>query len=282
MKSKRLLALLTLLCMVISVSTTSYAAKIHPDNSGTIEIKPHTIIGNDNRQKVTNTLDKGPNAVCKLIIKFKKPNNSTVTKYGSGFLYSRRNVGTAGHCVYDAGLGLYASQITIEPGISPSRNIVSPQTVSLNNCHIPSQFVLPDKTTNWEYDYAAIVVPKEFPSPAGFFGLDNELSDTAYKTQYLTLAGYDAKSKQQYKERSNSKVSYVRSGDISLRYDTVPGMSGSPIYNDARYVVGIFNYGVDDTTGSSVPENHPNSNTAQRMNDACFNFLTKYYIAPTK
>lgn len=280
MRTKRLLAFLIALCMLTSISISAFAAKVHPDNTGEEEISPHTIIGTDNRTKVTNTSVKGPNAVCKLTLQFRKANGTIVKKYASGFLYSRQNVGTAGHAIYDPGLRLYIEQITVSPGISPSGKLVPDQIVSRNNCHVHPSYVknATSGEINSYYDYGAIVLPKAFASPSGYFGLDNELSNSDYTTKYLTLAGYDAKSNQQYKERSNKKVSSVTNYFLEVRYDTLPGMSGSPIYNDERYVVGILTYGA--SSSETIPESDPRTNSAQRMNQSCFNFLMEYYIKP--
>lgn len=287
MYEKRFLNLLACALVVsLSLPCTAFAEKLPPDNDPIPE--PYTIFGTDNRQAVTNTSVKGANAVCNLTLTFKK-DGITYTKYGTGFMYSRYNMGTAGHCIWDPSLDTYVYSIKIMPGDNASGGIVAAKTVSYSksNFHVPSEYVN-NGNEDPNYDYGVVVLSEPFPSPVGYFGLDHEFTDEQYETEYLNLSGYDYKSRIQYKERSNKKVVNVNPIDVQMKFDTLPGMSGSPIYTDDRYVVGLYNYGA---TGSDIPvvdENYnKNYNYFQKLgNDVSkepsefYKFLKQYYIKP--
>ena len=119
---KRFLSLIACaLAVSVSLSCTAFAEKLPPDNDPIPE--PNTIFGTDNRQVVTNTSAKGANAVCNLTLTFKK-DGITYTKYGTGFMYSRYNMGTAGHCIWDPSLDTYVYSIKIMPGDNANGGIV--------------------------------------------------------------------------------------------------------------------------------------------------------------
>lgn len=286
---KRFLSLIACaLAVSVSLSCTAFAEKLPPDNDPIPE--PNTIFGTDNRQVVTNTSAKGANAVCNLTLTFKNPKTGkNVTKYGTGFMYSRYNMGTAGHCIWDPSLDTYVSTMKIMPGDNANGGIVGAKTVSYSksNFHVPEEYVNNGKE-NPNFDYGVVVLSEPFPSPVGYFGLDHEFTDEQYETEYLNLSGYDYKSRTQYKERSNKKVVNVNPIDVQMKFDTLPGMSGSPIYTDDRYVVGLYNYGA---TGSDVPvvdeDYDKNYNYFQKLgNDVSkepsefYKFLKQYYIKP--
>ena len=202
-------------------------------------------------------------------------------------MYSRLNMATAGHCIWDPSLDTYVETIKIAPGDTPSGGIVAPKTVTYKsgNLHVPSQYVN-NGDEDWRYDYGVVVLTQQFPSPVGYFGLDSTFTDKQYETEYLNLSGYDSKSRNQYKQRSNSKMVEVRNLDFLMKYDTQPGMSGSPIYTDDRYVVGLYNYaassalkvGEDYTDGYNSA--HKLGNDGSSTKSKFYQYLKQYYIDP--
>lgn len=271
--NKRILSLLlAVAASTMAFSTVAFAEELPRKTPRDAET--FSIFGTDNRVKVTDTTEEGANAVCNLTLKFKNSNGVTVTRYGTGFLYSDNTMGTAGHCVYSMEFDTYATSIRIAPGDTPSGGIVKAVTIDDQDLmHVPQEFV---DTENWVYDYGCVELEEPFPDEIGHFDLTRSFSSTDYEEEYLTLAGYDQYTAQQYKQRSNKLVTGVTSKDFSFKFDTLPGMSGSPIYNDDYEVVGIYNYGPNGAP-DRVPEDYDDGyNSAQRMNSACYNFLMEY------
>lgn len=271
---KRIFALaLTMLAISASVSVTSFANSVPYKAPGDAET--YVIFGSDNRVKVSDTSAKGSNAICNLTITFVHPKTGAKkTVYGTGFMYSDLTMGTAGHCIYDLTYDTKAQRIKIVPGDSPSGGLDSVTIENKNNMHVLSEF---ENTHNWVYDYGCVTLDEPFSSDVEPMSLNPDLTSSQYKSKYLTLSGYDRKSAQLYKQRSNSLVTEVTTKDFSFKYDTLSGMSGSPIYTDDYEVVGIYNYGPNGVAGDYVDEDYSDGyNSAQRMNDACYDFLMSF------
>lgn len=273
MKKKIFALALTMLAISASVSVTSFANSVPYKAPGDAET--YVIFGSDNRVKVSDTSAKGSNAICNLTLTFKDPTTGVYkTKYGTGFMYSDLTMATAGHCIHDISMDTTAISIKIVPGDSPRGGLDSVTIKNQDNMHVLPEF---ENTHNWVYDYGCVTLDEPFSSDVEPMSLNPDLTSSQYKSKYLTLSGYDWKSAQLYKQRSNSLVTEVTTKDFSFKYDTLSGMSGSPIYTDDYEVVGIYNYGPNGVAGDYVDEDYSDGyNSAQRMNDACYDFLMSF------
>lgn len=265
---KNRIACLFLSVMTISSVFTGVAFAEGGSNKSPQAADTYAIFGSDNRVKVKDTTEKGSNAICNLTIQF--PSKRV---YGTGFVYSDLTVGTAGHCIYDIATDTYATQITIVPGDSTQGGLDKAIIKDEKNMHVLTEF---KDTHDWIYDYGCITLDEPFSSKVEPLSLNKSYLKEDYKTEYLTLSGYDIHTAQLYKQRSNKLVTDVSNYDVSFKFDTLPGMSGSPIYNDDYEVVAIYNYGPNSGL-NYVPEDYTDGyNTAQIMNSACYNYLMSF------
>ena len=273
MKKKIFALALTMLAISASVSVTSFANSVPYKAPGDAET--YVIFGSDNRVKVSDTSAKGSNAICNLTLTFVHPKTgASKTVYGTGFMYSDLTMGTAGHCIYDLTYDTKAQRIKIVPGDSPSGDLDSVTISNRNNMHVLPEF---ETTHDWKLDYGCVTLDEPFSSDVKPMSLNPGLSNSEYKSEYLTLSGYDWKSAQLYKQRSNKLVTAVTTEDFSFKYDTLSGMSGSPIYTDDYEVVGIYNYGPNGVTGDYVDDDYSDGyNSAQRMNSDCYDYLMSF------
>lgn len=273
---KRIFALvLTMLTISGAASITSFAEPVSHKAKIPDDVDTYVIFGSDDRVKVRDTSEKGSNAICNLTITFVHPKTGAKkTVYGTGFMYSDLTMGTAGHCIYDLTYDTKAQRMKIVPGDSPSGGLDSVTIENKSNMHVLSEFI---NTHNWVYDYGCVTLEEPFSSDVEPMPLNSGLTNTQYQSKYLTLSGYDRKSAQLYKQRSNKLVTAVTTDDFSFKYDTLSGMSGSPIYTDSYEVVGIYNYGPNGVTGDYVSDDYSKGyNSAQRMNATCYDFLMSF------
>lgn len=273
MKKKIFTLALAMLAISASISTIAFAEPVPykaPNDAET-----YVIFGSDDRVKVKDTSERGSNAICNLTLTFKDPTTGVYkTRYGTGFMYSDLTMATAGHCIHDISMDTTAVSIKIVPGDSPSGGLDSVTIKNQNNMHVLPEF---EKTHNWKLDYGCVTLDEPFSSDVEPMSLKSNLTNSQYKSVYLTLSGYDRKSAQLYKQRSNKLVTAVTTEDFSFKYDTLSGMSGSPIYTDDYEVVGIYNYGPNGVTGDYVDEDYSDGyNSAQKMNGDCYNYLMSF------
>ncbi|HEY9638770.1 MAG TPA: trypsin-like serine protease [Coleofasciculaceae cyanobacterium] len=219
-------------------------------------VKPNSIIGADNRVKITNTTDSPWRTITKLYMTY--PNGKTYVC--SGTLIAAKYVLTAGHCLHDKAQGGWAKKVEVIPGLKGTYKPYGSAYATKFRSY-----------TNWtssrdsNYDIALITLDRSIGSTTGWLGY------TTYSTvNGLTghIAGYPA-------EKDSGLYLYYHSGLIAssnsyrLYYpiDTSGGQSGSSIYrinNSKRYVFGVH------TTGST------SSNGGTRLDSKKFNDIKSW------
>lgn len=249
-------------------STSSSVSAPSPGSSPTVlaeprsgGVKPNSIIGSDNRVKITNTTTYPWRVMTKLYVTY--GNGKT---YGcSGALIAAKYVLTAGHCIHSKSDGGWAKKVEVIPGLNGTYKPYG----SVYATYLRSYTGWTSKQDS-NYDFALITLDREIGKTTGWLGYGYYPSINGVTGN---LAGYPG-------DKDGGKGLYYHYGPISsstsyrLSYqiDTYGGQSGSSVYridNGNRYVFGVHTHG-----GSTY-------NSGTRIDSKKFNDL-KSWIASGK
>lgn len=216
-------------------------------------IKVEEVCGTDERSQILNTNIYPWSAICQLII----TRADGLQARATGWLNGKGTVITAGHCVHSVELNQWNKSITVIPSRNgtekPNGEIISENLWSVNGWV---------SRHDENYDYGAIILNNHIGDTTGYFGFasytDSDLSDAK-----VNLSGYPG-DKPNTQWAMYDKVKSINPKKVYYMIDTIPGHSGSPVWNDApngqHYAVGIHAYG-------GCP------NSATRINDEVYNNL---------
>jgi V8-like Glu-specific endopeptidase len=162
----------------VSRGTPGGVAKVYGSGVGL-----ESVIGPDNRVRITNTTDVPWRRIADLDVKLADGSWASCT----GFFLGRRVVATAGHCVFDSEFGGWAQEIKVMPGRDSFSQPYGSSTSS--DLHSISGWVNSGLT---EYDFGAIVLPDDsLGDQVGWF--DHGYYSDAYVLSLTgDLAGYPA------------------------------------------------------------------------------------------
>ncbi|MEJ8572298.1 serine protease [Microbaculum marinum] len=222
-------------------------------------IGPESIIGADTRKQVNNTRKYPYRAVT--LITFEEGRCT-------GWMVSPRLVVTAGHCVYDPGVGYYSkSSFRVYPGYTGT-------TAPYGSCRAKRLFTVAGWANSGrdDYDYGAIKLKCKVGNKTGWFGYFWKKG--SLKRLPTKIAGYPGdKPLTQWYSRGRVTVSQPRR--VFYKNDTTGGMSGSPVYynrsdNCSPCSMAIHAYG----TYGSAPFSTNNHGT--RINRSVFNNISNW------
>lgn len=205
------------------------------------EVSPNTIIGSDDRSKVTSVNSNPYNRIACLIITWSDGTKSQ----GTGFMISSQYMLTAAHCVYNTELGKAAKSITAYFGANGSTYSKSVSSSAVSWCS-----AYPSDTSS-KNDWGCIKLNSE--PGRGYFSI-GYTSTSTLESSSLTLCGYPGdkavasssaavNGKQRYMYKMSGKPSSVDTYTINYKIDTYGGQSGSPVYNSSNVVYAIHNKG---------------------------------------
>lgn len=212
---------------------------------GSYELK--SIIGNDDRNRVTDTTRVPYRYIGQLIIQFEKPNKQRYNAKGTAFLVGKSSILTAAHCVYEK------NDRVVSGTFYPAQNGTSnrPYTYTCGQIHIPTKYKTAinnnDTINSNKYDYALIKLNQSAGTTLGFFALGGY--NTNYNANNLvgmeaTVVGYPGE-KAGMMYRHKGLIQSFNSDKYLMNYqmDTTAGQSGSPVIlplsGGRYYVVGI-------------------------------------------
>ena len=237
---------------VTSKSTSAY----FPANSIATPIPPEnetrSIIGTDDRNRVTNTTAYPYSAICHITISW--PDGAT--SVGTAWMYWEDVAITAGHCVYSADHGGWATSIAVRPGANGSYSPYG--TVYSTTIHTATKWI---DEANWEYDYGVIELSSDIGNLTGWFGTSWTIW-TLWGTD-ITVTGYPGEYTRQMWQMSG-EVTTSRPRKVYYDLDTTGGQSGSPVYKSDHHVIAIHAYGGSD------------ENSGTRITNALFDFFASF------
>jgi glutamyl endopeptidase len=231
-----------------------------------------SVIGTDSRYQITATTSYPNRAIAYLYVAF--PNGAAGSC--TGWFIGIRTVATAGHCVYSAADGGWATTVRVYPG----RNGRSAPYGYSNKYRLFS-------VTGWTvsgsqyYDYGAIQLPNRaatgtpLGSTVGYFGFRWQSSNVFSGT--YTVRGYpgDKPSATMWTMSGPVYSNTTYSRKLWYKMDTAGGQSGSPIYSyytGCGYCgVGIHAYAAVNWPGASPPYN-----SGTRINQSVFTNLLNW------
>lgn len=126
-------------------------------------IAPYSIIGDDGRSEVVNYKSAPNSRICYLNATF--PNGAV--KRGTAWMFKKDAAATAGHCLYSAADGGWATKVEIWPGRNNSWLSGKPYgsatavDIALSDSYINSG--------NTDYDYGLIKLNKDIGNSCGWF-----------------------------------------------------------------------------------------------------------------
>ncbi len=218
------------------VEITSEMAALPPAEDLAYE-EPETVCGNDDRVRISPATAIPWRWCCELLITY--PNGAGAR--GTGWFIGPKTVMTAGHVVYSAGNGGWASKIEVIPGMDgASRPFGSQVGTSFRS------------VSGWtssgdpEYDYGAIILPNNtLGNTVGWFGFAN-LPDAQLQNLFVNTAGYPGDKPFGTLWFNAGAITQVTSRRLYYMIDTAGGQSGSAVWrylNGQRHAVGIHGYG---------------------------------------
>lgn len=182
----------------------------------------------------------------------------------SGSMIRGKYVLTAGHCVFDASHGGWATSITAAAGRDIGNPGITATATKLRS------------VTGWtsdgnnDYDYGLITLSKDIGAQTGTYCMGS-YSDSTVGSAYAYIYGYPADKAANTQWGSGGPIEDYDSTMLYYDIDTFNGMSGSGVYrfsNGVRCVFGIHT-GASSYWGESY-------NTATRINNDRYNLILSW------
>jgi glutamyl endopeptidase len=226
-----------------------------------------TVLGDDNRVRITKTNEAPWKHCCSLLITMKDGKRFI----GSGAFVSRRVIVTAGHCVSAKARGGFAKHIKIIPGrngnYSPFGSREVTNTADTGVFSAPTQWIQEEKR---EFDWGLIILGtnNKFDANVGHFGVV-KTTGSDMTGWLVNNAGYpgDREGGQNLYFNANKIVS-ATDKQVAYLFDSYGGQSGSPVWgywqNGGRKIVAIHHAGAAKV------------NYGARVNDEVYSVISDY------
>ena len=219
--------------------------------------RTETVIDADERRQVTDTTVYPYRAIVSLVMTF-----PTATAICTGFFIDADTLATAGHCVYAADWGGWATQIVAYPGRDGS-------SAPYGYAYATYIFATAGWTVNGDhrYDYGAIKLNTALGNTVGWLGYGVKLDENVVKKN-VRIFGYPADKPEGTMWGTRRDIKGVEERKLYYKIDTFGGQSGSPVYGKLSNTCqpcafGIHAYGIGI-------EPYPGSNSGTRVSDGVF------------
>ncbi|CEI84189.1 extracellular metalloprotease [Oceanobacillus oncorhynchi subsp. incaldanensis] len=204
----------------------------------------YSIIGPDQRTRITNTTAFPNRAVVSLVIQFPNEPNNLIGC--SGFLVNEDTVITAGHCVYDHGKGGWAEEVTSLPG--RNENAAPYGSYGFETLYTVTGW---RADQNSEYDYGAIKLAGAPGNDTGWFGYRTTNAESNPSGLTFNVTGYPCDKPNGTMWTDSGTILSVTDRQLGYDADTYGCQSGSPVhrnYSDTGHTaIAIHAYGVGGT-----------------------------------
>lgn len=200
--------------------------EIEPDTGFARFIQNETVVGEDDRVKLTTPSLWPFSPICRLILDY-----DIGTGSGTGTLISQNLIITAGHNLYQQKYGGWAKSVRAIPACESASKPFGVTSASM-------LYVLEPWTTKEghypgsPYDLGLIVLSEAIGKTAGYFGVRTFAADSLLVGKSIIVSGYPG-------DKENGQVHYGHRGSTTniskdrFEYttDTGRGQSGSPVYS---------------------------------------------------
>lgn len=241
--------------MTLTPPTGLDGSLLYPLQENTSSIA-ESILATDERTHITNTATFPYSATVFITATF----SNGATYIGSGAMVSSDGVLTAGHMIYSAANGGWATNVTIYPGLNGT-------TAPFGSAKSIKLFSVTEWTNKQDptQDIGLIRLDRPIGYKTGWFGL----STSATPNETVQTTGFPAE-KGETMWKSTGKIDTIENSRIYYDLDTTSGQSGSPVYNANRTLLATHTYG-----GSQV-------NFGTRINSTVLAWIesdTHHYVA---
>ena len=212
-------------------------------------ISPLDIVGDDDRELVTNTKAFPYSAICYLKAEY---NNNDYDE-GTAFMISDNIAITAAHCIY-ANDGELATQVKVWPGKDGDGWFDNPYGSAKRIS------VIAPNWTGWSTyqpynDWAIIELNENIGNRTGYFEIEWNHTDIFSRT--FTISGYpdedDAGYIEEFRQYKDSGyITTVNHQYMFYSIDTGGGQSGAPIFHSENVVYGIHIKRYDDVENLGI------------------------------
>jgi V8-like Glu-specific endopeptidase len=231
-------------------SAAAAAPGTTPATTKLFEGAPKSVCGADNRIQIGGTTSYPWRAIVQLDIKY--PGSASI--WGcTGWFIGPGTIATAGHCVYSAGKGGWASYIDVSPGANGGyKPYGTTRTYNFRSV------VGWTSSGNTNYDYGAIILNSgTLGRRVGWFGFANYGSSTL-NGMTVNLSGYPCDKPADTQWFHWGPISSVQSRKFRYSIDTYGCQSGSPVWryvNGNRYGVGVHTNGGCSNKATRIQSN---------------------------
>nr|WP_049523612.1 trypsin-like peptidase domain-containing protein [Streptococcus pseudopneumoniae] len=221
------------------------------------------IIGKNDLIKVKNTLQYpySTSAYVKATFKFKNADSVEIgTGRGSASFIKDNVLITAAHVVYDRKSKTEATEVKIMPAATPDSNPFG--EIKVKEVRYLKEFRNTDPDELTTYDLAVLILEEPIGAKLGTLGLPNNLENT--KNLDVTITGYPSFNKLIKQMYTDTKAVLQDTNDfLFYQVDTLPGASGSAVYDSNNRIVGVH------TNGSEAEQ----MNYAVKLNEKALSFI---------
>lgn len=219
----------------MGIAVRESGASLPCENGSSERVLQAVYLGRDGREKVSNSSCFPFSIVVQLKMKFDSSYYN-----GSGCMIGPQHVLTCAHNIYDNDRKLFASEISVIPGLNGDERPYGEATVTREY-----YYEAWTNSANQSYDIALLVLNRPLGEATGWGGVCTTL-DSFLAKEPFHITGYPGDKGCKEMWTMCHKVSKVCTETFEYLIDTNPGQSGSPIWSkkwDSPIVVGVHTRG---------------------------------------
>jgi len=217
-----------------------------------------SVIGTDERRRVTDTTVYPYRAIASLVITFPLSGGWICT----GFFIDADTLATAGHCLYSHTEGGWATSIAVYPGRNGDE--LPYGSAWATNIYTVTGWI---NGQDHRYDYGAIKIASPLGNTTGWLGYGAKIDQNLVKVN-IRIFGYPADKPTGEMWGTRRRIKGVATEKLFYKIDTFGGQSGSPIYGRVSNVCQPCAFGIH-AYGTGI-EPFGDSNSGTRVTSTVF------------